>query len=217
MGYFHNFFGQDHPIAVWRGAQEKELALGTVPPGASLVYTIELVHLEKARCHPCHALVFSGRPNMPAQHVLFQVDVFKLSTVLSVMRIMWMCLPTFLWMHPITIGNQHGPHQSTLHAAPPQAKDSWEMNDEEKVAAAGAAKDAGNKAFKAGRWARAAKKYKAANDAISYDDKFTDELKRQARDMPVRKIRCRAGPMRAAGHAVLRTCNIQADEVESFL
>ena len=58
------------------------------------------------------------------------------------------------------------------------------MNDEEKVAAAGAAKDAGNKAFKAGRWARAAKKYKAANDAISYDDKFTDELKRQVRAEP---------------------------------
>lgn len=57
------------------------------------------------------------------------------------------------------------------------------MNDEEKVAAAGAAKDAGNKAFKAGRWARAAKKYKAATEAISFDDKFTDELKRQVRAM----------------------------------
>lgn len=87
--------------------------------------------------------------------------------------------------------------------SPPQAKDSWEMNDEEKVAAAGAAKDAGNKAFKAGRWARAAKKYKAANDAISYDDKFTDELKRQARDTRGRVTHCHADPMWAAGRAVL--------------
>ncbi len=55
------------------------------------------------------------------------------------------------------------------------------MSDEEKVAAAAAAKDAGNAAFKAGRWARAAKKYKAATDGISYDDKFSEELKRQAR------------------------------------
>ena len=62
-----------------------------------------------------------------------------------------------------------------------QAKDSWEMSDEEKVAAAAAAKDAGNAAFKAGRWARAAKKYKAATDGISYDDKFSEELKHQAR------------------------------------
>ena len=55
------------------------------------------------------------------------------------------------------------------------------MSDEEKVAAASAAKDAGNAAFKAGRWARAAKKYKAATDSISYDDKFTDDLKKQVR------------------------------------
>ena len=41
------------PLAqVLHGAQAKELALGTVPPGASLIYTIELVHLEKARCRP---------------------------------------------------------------------------------------------------------------------------------------------------------------------
>ncbi len=71
-----------------------------------------------------------------------------------------------------------GPHAAALRA---QAKDSWEMSDEEKVAAAAAAKDAGNAAFKAGRWARAAKKYKAATDGISYDDKFSEELKRQAR------------------------------------
>lgn len=34
---------------MWLGVQSKELGLGTVPPGASLVYTIELVHLEKVR------------------------------------------------------------------------------------------------------------------------------------------------------------------------
>lgn len=54
-------------VPMWHGVQERELALGTVPPGASLVYTIELVHLEKvsAAIHfiqLCHPLTSSSIP-----------------------------------------------------------------------------------------------------------------------------------------------------------
>lgn len=47
-----------------------------------------------------------------------------------------------------------------------QAKDTWEMDAAEKVAAAGALKDKGNTAFKAGNFRRAIQQYDKALQAI---------------------------------------------------
>lgn len=50
-----------------------------------------------------------------------------------------------------------------------QAKESWDMSAEDKVQAAQKRKELGNKFFKAEKWSRAAKKYKAAGDIIDHD------------------------------------------------
>ena len=47
-----------------------------------------------------------------------------------------------------------------------QAKDTWEMDAAEKVVAAGALKDKGNAAFKAGNFRRAIQQYDKALQAI---------------------------------------------------
>lgn len=41
----------------------------------------------------------------------------------------------------------------------PQDKESWDMNTEEKIEAAGKKKEEGNALFKAGKYARASKRY----------------------------------------------------------
>jgi hypothetical protein len=48
----------------------------------------------------------------------------------------------------------------------PQAKDSWEMDAGEKLAAAALQKDKGNTAFKAGQYARAVQRYNKATEII---------------------------------------------------
>ena len=56
-----------------------------------------------------------------------------------------------------------------------KAKESWEMDEPEKIAAAEAAKQAGNARFKAGRFAAAAKKYGRALNFVEYDSGFGAE------------------------------------------
>lgn len=60
-------------------------------------------------------------------------------------------------------------------------KESWDMNTEEKIEAAGKKKEEGNILFKAGKYARASKRYEKAVKYIEYDTSFSEEEKKQAK------------------------------------
>lgn len=47
-----------------------------------------------------------------------------------------------------------------------QEKESWDMNTQEKIEAAGKKKEEGNMLFKAGKYARASKRYERVRDLI---------------------------------------------------
>lgn len=66
-------------------------------------------------------------------------------------------------------------------------KESWDMNTEEKIEAAGKKKEEGNALFKAGKYVRASKRYEKAVKYIEYDTSFSDEEKKQTK---VLKISC---------------------------
>ncbi|EHA8587882.1 putative Peptidylprolyl isomerase [Cocos nucifera] len=66
-------------------------------------------------------------------------------------------------------------------------KDSWDMNNAEKIEAAGKKKEEGNALFKAGKYARASKRYEKGAKLIEYDSSFSDEEKKQSK---VLKITC---------------------------
>lgn len=50
-----------------------------------------------------------------------------------------------------------------------QAKESWDLSNEDKVELAKKRKEHGNALFKAGKWAHAITKYKSAADTVGYD------------------------------------------------
>lgn len=60
-------------------------------------------------------------------------------------------------------------------------KESWDMNTEEKIEAAGKKKEEGNVLFKVGKYARASKRYEKAVKYIEYDTSFSEEEKKQAK------------------------------------
>jgi FKBP-type peptidyl-prolyl cis-trans isomerase len=64
-----------------------------------------------------------------------------------------------------------------------KAKDTWEMDAGEKVAAGVAAKDKGNAAFKAGALARAVRLWGRAQQAVEYEDAFDAEQKAAAKEL----------------------------------
>ncbi|KAI6674398.1 hypothetical protein NL676_002304 [Syzygium grande] len=64
-------------------------------------------------------------------------------------------------------------------------KESWDMNTEEKIEAAGKKKEEGNVLFKAGKYARASKRYEKAVKFIEYDTSFGEEEKKQAKALKV--------------------------------
>ncbi|KAM7255038.1 hypothetical protein ACFE04_020279 [Oxalis oulophora] len=64
-------------------------------------------------------------------------------------------------------------------------KESWDMNTEEKIEAAGKKKEQGNALFKAGKYARASKRYEKAVKFIDYDTAFSDEEKKQSKALKV--------------------------------
>lgn len=64
-------------------------------------------------------------------------------------------------------------------------KESWELGDEEKVANAAKKKEQGNVLFKAGKYARAAKKYSKALKLIEFDTSFKDEEKKASKALKV--------------------------------
>lgn len=64
-----------------------------------------------------------------------------------------------------------------------KGKESWEMNNQEKIEAAARKKEEGNAAFKAGKYVRASKRYEKAVRFIEYDSSFSDEEKQQAKTL----------------------------------
>ncbi|KAK7359341.1 hypothetical protein VNO77_01296 [Canavalia gladiata] len=66
-------------------------------------------------------------------------------------------------------------------------KESWDLNTQEKIEAAGKKKEEGNALFKAGKYERASKRYEKAIRFIEYDSSFSDEEKQQTK---VLKITC---------------------------
>ncbi|TXG74140.1 hypothetical protein EZV62_002719 [Acer yangbiense] len=66
-----------------------------------------------------------------------------------------------------------------------EEKESWDMSTPEKIEAAGKKKEDGNALFKAGKYARAAKRYEKAVKYIEYDSSFREEEKKQAKALKV--------------------------------
>ncbi|KAK2406123.1 70 kDa peptidyl-prolyl isomerase [Trifolium repens] len=64
-------------------------------------------------------------------------------------------------------------------------KESWDMNTEEKVEAAGKKKEEGNGLFKAGKYSKASKRYEKAVKFIEYDTSYTEEQKKTAKALKV--------------------------------
>ncbi|KAL7116171.1 hypothetical protein ACP275_04G226500 [Erythranthe tilingii] len=64
-------------------------------------------------------------------------------------------------------------------------KESWDMNTEEKIEAAGKKKEEGNALFKAGKYLRASKRYEKAAKFIEYDTSFSEEEKKQSKLLKV--------------------------------
>lgn len=66
-------------------------------------------------------------------------------------------------------------------------KESWDMNTQEKIEAAGKKKEEGNALFKAGKYKRASKRYEKAVKYIEYDSSFSEEERQQTK---VLKVTC---------------------------
>ncbi|XP_027334320.1 peptidyl-prolyl cis-trans isomerase FKBP62-like [Abrus precatorius] len=65
-------------------------------------------------------------------------------------------------------------------------KESWDLNNtQEKLEVASKKKEEGNVLFKAGKYARASKRYEKAVKYIEYDSSFNEEEKKQARTLKV--------------------------------
>lgn len=64
-------------------------------------------------------------------------------------------------------------------------KESWDMNTQEKIEAAGKKKEEGNTLFKAGKYARASKRYERGVKFIEYDSSFDEEDKKKAKALKV--------------------------------
>lgn len=64
-------------------------------------------------------------------------------------------------------------------------KESWDMNTQEKIEAVGKKKEEGNVLFKAGKYARASKRYEKAVKYIEYDTSFGEEEKKQSKALKV--------------------------------
>ncbi|CAH9140657.1 unnamed protein product [Cuscuta epithymum] len=66
-------------------------------------------------------------------------------------------------------------------------KESWDMKNDEKIEAAIRKKEEGNALFKAGKYARASKRYEKAGKFVEYDNSFSEEEKKQTKAL---KISC---------------------------
>ncbi|WJX81601.1 70 kDa peptidyl-prolyl isomerase [Trifolium repens] len=67
-------------------------------------------------------------------------------------------------------------------------KESWDMSTEEKVEAAAKKKEEGNVLFKAGKYARASKRYEKAVKYIEYDSSFSEEEKKLSKTLKIASL-----------------------------
>ncbi|KAL3020330.1 hypothetical protein AAZX31_05G138900 [Glycine max] len=64
-------------------------------------------------------------------------------------------------------------------------KESWDLNTQEKIEAAGKKKEEGNAFFKVGKYERASKRYEKAIKFVEYDSSFSDEEKQQTKALKI--------------------------------
>ncbi|KAL6967967.1 Peptidyl-prolyl cis-trans isomerase fkbp65 [Sarracenia purpurea var. burkii] len=64
-------------------------------------------------------------------------------------------------------------------------KESWDMNTQEKIEASSKKKEEGNVLFKAGKYAKASKRYEKAAKYVEYDSSFGEEEKKKAKGLKV--------------------------------
>lgn len=101
----------------------------------------------------------------------------------------------------VTVGPQYGfgskEQQLPLGVVPPnstlvyevelvafeKAKETWEMNNDEKVEAALHRKEKGNKAYKEGKLERATRQYDQAVQVIQYDKDYSDDQKKRSKEV----------------------------------
>jgi FK506-binding protein 4/5 len=84
-------------------------------------------------------------------------------------------------------------------------KASWEMTNEEKLAAAQKNKDDGNELFKAGKFRGAIKKYKKASSFVDNENSFTEAEKAQAK------------PLRITAHLNTAACNLKLKDYKACI
>ncbi|KAL1333827.1 hypothetical protein AAHE18_11G131700 [Arachis hypogaea] len=64
-------------------------------------------------------------------------------------------------------------------------KESWDMETPEKIEATGKKKEEGNALFRAGKYAKASKRYEKAIKFIEYDTNFSIEEKKSTKDLKI--------------------------------
>jgi FK506-binding protein 4/5 len=107
-------------------------------------------------------------------------------------------------------GQPSAPADATLHYEVElldftKEKPSWEMSNEEKLAAAQKAKDEGNELFKAGKFKGAIKKYSKASSFVEYDHSLTEEEK------------ARAKPLQITAHLNTAACHLKLKDYKACI
>lgn len=107
-------------------------------------------------------------------------------------------------------GHPAAPADATLHYEVElleftKEKASWEMTNEEKIAAAQKNKDDGNELFKAGKFKGAIKKYKKSSSFVENENSFTEEEKAQAK------------PLRVTAHLNTAACNLKLKDYKACI
>jgi FK506-binding protein 4/5 len=103
-----------------------------------------------------------------------------------------------------------------------KAKETWDMDVDEKIAAAGTAKDKGNIAFKAGKLDRAITFWERAKQAVEFDDAFESEKKRAARalkqscDLNLAAAFLKVGKPEEAGKAASKVLEADSNNMKAL-
>uniref|UniRef100_A0A2N9GRS1 peptidylprolyl isomerase n=1 Tax=Fagus sylvatica TaxID=28930 RepID=A0A2N9GRS1_FAGSY len=96
-------------------------------------------------------------------------------------------------------------------------KESWDMNTQEKIEAAGKKKEEGNALFKAGKYERASKRYEKAVRFIEYDSSFSDEEKQQTKVLELDSMNVKALYRRAQAYIQLVDLDLAERDIKKAL
>ncbi|KAG7673991.1 hypothetical protein Ndes2526B_g02530 [Nannochloris sp. 'desiccata'] len=103
-----------------------------------------------------------------------------------------------------------------------KAKETWDMDVDEKVAAAVVAKEKGNAAFKAGKLDRAIAFWERAKQAVEFDDSFEAEKKRAARalkqscELNLAAAFLKVGKLQEAGKAATKVLEADSNNMKAL-